>query len=147
MANSMPNHAEEAAHHARVLLDEAASALQARLDRSTARMEEMAANVEPLPEEQVDKIREMYLTGPCAAEWNGVAEKVRRGELTWREVAEGQAFADPDVAAALHASFQHAREHPPEPPEPMNHAERSRPAANDYDDDPDYFAGGDFLRG
>lgn len=148
MEYDLPDYADAAAQRARGLLDDATSALQARLDRSAREMEQMVAEMEPVPDEQVAKIRDMYLTGPCAAEWQPVAEKVGRGELTWREVAEGQAFRDPDVAAAMQASFQHAREHPPEPPAPTQ-VERptSSRGGDDHDDDPDYFTGGGYLRG
>lgn len=148
MEYDMPDYADAAAQRARGLLDDATSALQARLDRSARNMEQMVAEIPPLPDEQVAKIRDMYLTGPCAAEWHAVAEKVGRGELTWREVAEGRSFRDPDVAAAMQASFQYAREHPAQSPTP---AQIERPASSragdDHDDDPDYFTGGSYLRG
>lgn len=148
MDYGMPDYADAAAQRARLLLEGATSALQAQLERSAHDMEQMVAEMPPLPDEQVVRIRDLYLNGPCAAEWQAVAEKVRRGELTWREIAEGQAFRDPDVALALHASFQYAREHPPEPPMPtqVERPVRSR-AGDDHDDDPDYFTGGGYLRG
>lgn len=143
------DYSSEATVRAQAVLDEAIYSLQAEVSRSTEAMEALAAETPPLPEEQVTKIRDMYLQGPCADSWRAVAEKVNRGELTWRGIAEGEAFSDPDVAAAFTASLQYAREHPDQVPAELQEvaSQSAEAPSNGNDEDDEFFTSGGYLRG
>lgn len=146
MTPEPPDYVADAAQRARARLDDAAHALQAQIEHSAALTAEFASEIEPLPDEQVAAIRDAYVNGPCAAEWSAVAARISRGELTWREIAEGDAFNDPDVRAALQATFEGARDNPAEQPVRTRADAPSRSAAV-HDDDSDYYGSTEFLRG
>lgn len=138
--------------HAEARLEEASYALDAELARADELLEEIDATETPWSDEEVERFAEMCTTGAQATpQWRAVAERVARGEFSWRDVAEGRCDADQGVQAAI-ASMR------PFAPEeaslreasyevtPAAHRGPTRSQRHEFDEDEDYFSSGGFLR-
>lgn len=104
-------------------LGEATHALEMELERARQLVD--ATRPEPLPDGEVEEFRKLC-TGP---EWDAVARRVEQGEVTWRDVAEGNLAGDPGVDAAVRSLCT------PKGPE-----SGPQPDAGPVEDDDDYFA-------
>jgi len=95
-----------------VELDVAIRSAEREMQRVDRNMAEISKRDLPLTDEQVGAV-EKLATGPHAPrEWDVVRARIARGELTWRDIAEGRMGADPQVAAALHGSINMGKQQP-----------------------------------
>lgn len=126
-------------------LDAAIRSAEREMQRVDRNMTQIRSRDQPLTDEQVRAI-EKLAAGPTAPrEWDAVRTRIARGELTWRDIAEGRVSADPEVAAALHASIGLGKPQQPQSTPgdgvmpPTGEPRRSRPASRrDAWDDEDF---------
>lgn len=82
-------------------------ALDDLVDASLAAADRTIAEVQQRTEQRLAEEAEQwraFATGPDApAEWRRVAERVESSELRWHDLANGDLWTDPDVAAAMAA--------------------------------------------
>jgi hypothetical protein len=64
-------------------------------------LDEIAANEELRAVEHAEQCREYAHREDVSPAWKKVIEKVDAGELTWHEIAKGDAMADPALQAAI----------------------------------------------
>jgi hypothetical protein len=130
-------------------LFDAADRVDRLLAEADEQMTELGATTQPATAAEIEGLR-AWATGPKAPpEWRAVVERVNAGELTWQEVANGKAMADPAVRAALDATTGTAVEVPettaePRPATPPPPARR-RPAP-EPDVEADDFSSHSYLR-
>jgi hypothetical protein len=130
--SELPTHGdvgETAMSRIQVELDVAIRSAEREMQRVDRNMAEIRKRDLPLTDEQVRAV-EKLATGPHAPrEWDVVRARIARGELTWRDIVDGRMGADPQVAAALHASVNMGKQQPNHQGPGENPAEVRAPAA------------------
>lgn len=132
-------------------LEEASFALEAELARADELAERIDSAQEPVPSEEVERFAAMCTTGAqVTPEWRAVAERVSRGEFTWRDVVEGRCDMDQGVKDAM-ASMRPSNAEVSLQSATAEAAEILEPGLADaggyeFHEDDDYFSGGGFLR-
>lgn len=73
------------------------------LEAQTKEFEKRFAEKEPPSDEDVERLRKYILGHAMTEQWRQVVERINRGELTWREIADGLFYGtlDREVAAAF----------------------------------------------
>jgi hypothetical protein len=98
-------HTPEMDHAERELNARAEYALSVgrELEAQTKEFEERFAEKEPPSDEDVERLKKFILGHAMTEQWRQVVERINRGELTWREIADGlfHGTLPPDVAAAF----------------------------------------------
>lgn len=93
-------------------LREAEANLRAAVDHgretivATRRFKAGLRPASPLSDEDVTAIERAAGSADAPPELRALAERVERGELTWRAIVDGQATEDPDVRAAMAANLE-----------------------------------------
>ncbi|RZQ60247.1 hypothetical protein [Amycolatopsis suaedae] len=112
---------------------------------SEALIAEAEAAREPISDEDVARLEKYANARFHTPEWQELKARIAAGELTWRDIASGQALTDPGVAAAA----QSVQSLPPptaeqladlgltKPPEPAPTTPPTR--RREWADDDDYF--------
>lgn len=74
-----------------------------RVEEKVEKFEEKLGPPEPPTDEDVERIRKFVLSHAMTEQWRQVVERINRGELTWRGIAEGLAYGtlDRGVSAAF----------------------------------------------
>ena len=115
------------------VIDEAAATIR----QSDELLAELDAKEEPATQEEVYQLRTFITYHGRTPEWTVVLERISRGEITWRDLAEGRFVLDPDVRAA----FASLRSIPPMGPvhsesaNPVVHTEEPRSQRTVSDDE------------
>lgn len=94
---------------------EAEAQLQAAVQRGNKVAEEarqLAAQIRPsrISDADLRQVERAARAADAPPEMRALAEKVDRGELTWRQIADGQAMEDPAVKAAASLNLERMSE-------------------------------------
>lgn len=110
-----------------------------------AKADEILNNLEPASDEEVAAFRDYILTKGRTPEWNIVIARIEKGELTWREIVDGDCERDSDVLDAMRSTPRMSLQATAEPTEYDTGANPNRetghPRSHYHNDDDDYFEG------
>lgn len=140
-------------------LEEQEYALSAEIERSTAMLDELDRQTPEVKDQEVEEFKEAVTKGPMASrEWRVIAQRIERGEFTWRDILDGKMDSDPDMNAAMQSTRRAAEDAEFNGGDGVQSPEDGQQATDDtnvqrrnrapvYDDEDEYFMGSIFDPG